>query len=67
MKHELLKLVIDILFVGKDVDDGAQLCFVDDVVVLRFASSCKDKTFAHGKQGIHGWSVGVELVEDDIR
>ena len=66
VKDDLLELQVNILFIGKDVYDGAKFCFVDNFVVFRFASSDKDKPFAHGKQGIHGRGVGVELVEDDI-
>ncbi len=37
--------------------------FVEDVIAFGFSASDVDEAFFHGLQGVHGWSIAVELVE----
>lgn len=66
MEHQLLKGMEDTLLGRFNVDDGTQLVLLDNLVVFGFATSYNDNTFGHGKEGIHGWRIAVELVENDI-
>ena len=50
MQHELLEFVID-TFIGRlHVDDGAQLVFIDNLVILRFTATDTDDAFRHSQQ-----------------
>lgn len=66
MQHKVLHFLEAVFFVRQDVDDGSQLVFVEDFVVLLFTSSHNDESLRHSYESIHGRRVAVELVEDDI-
>ena len=66
VENELFEFVVDTLVGGLDVDDGAKLRLVEDVVVLGFSTADADDTLRHGKEGVHRGGVAVELVEDSI-
>ena len=66
MQDEFFESLIDTLVSRPNVDDWAQFRLMDDLIVFWFTSSDTDNAFRHGKQGIHGRCIGVELVENGI-
>ena len=66
MEDELLKRIVNTLIVRLDIDDGAQLRLMEDVVVLGFTTTNADDALRHGEEGVHGGGVAVELVENGI-
>ena len=59
-------LIIHILLIGLDVNDGTKLVFTEEVIVFWFAATDNDETLCHCKEGVHGGGIAVELVEDDV-
>ena len=58
--------MIDTLIRRRNVDDRAQFCFIQDVIILRFASSYTDNATTHGLQSVHRRGVTVELIKNNI-
>ena len=64
--HKCFELGVNTLKGGCNVDDGTKLCFVENAVVLGFATSHTHNAIVHGLQRIHAWHVAIKLVEDDV-
>ena len=63
VQHQFLQGAVDVLLVGHHVDNGAQLRFAYQLVVLGFAASYHGDALAHGHERVHRGRVGIELVE----
>lgn len=64
--HQFFQLGVNTFVVGLNIDDGAQLVFIEKLIVFLFATANADEAARHGLQGIHGGGVAVELIEDSI-
>ena len=65
-KYQPFKRIVHAIIVGLDIHDRSVNLLVDNLVVFGFATSHADQTMCHRLQGIHGWRVAIELVEDHI-
>ena len=66
MKDKLLEGAYYAFFGWLDIDDGTELGFAYNLVVLWLAAANADDSFLHGFEGIHRGGVCVELVQDGI-